>query len=195
MHGLINRSIQCFVKDTYGTERWSEICTRADLGFDDFEALLGYDDALTEAVIAAAEAVLDKDRQAFLEDLGHYLVTNPETDALRRLLRFGGETFVDFIHSLSELHDRGRLALPDLDLPAFEVTEHGPEAFSLDYHWRELGAVVLGVLRAMADEYGALVLMEHFLPAAAGGRDRITIDLLEPAHAEGRSFALRPVSS
>ena len=34
MHGLINRSIQCFLQDTYGAAAWSSIVTAADIGFD-----------------------------------------------------------------------------------------------------------------------------------------------------------------
>ena len=195
MHGLINRSIQCFVRDTYGPENWSAICSRADLDFEDFEALLSYDDAVTEAVLAAASDVLGKDRAPFLEDLGHYLITHPGLDALRRLLRFGGETFVDFLLSLDDLHDRGKLALPDLDLPKFEVRAYSATAFSLIYRWGDLGVVVLGVLRAMADEYGALVLMEHIPPGVQGEHDTITIELLEVAHAAGRRFDLGQVSA
>ncbi|PWE29276.1 heme NO-binding protein [Maritimibacter sp. 55A14] len=190
MHGLINRSIQCFVRDTYGADRWAEVCARAKLESQDFEALLTYDDALTDAVIRAASELLEKERVLFLEDLGHYLVTHPESDALRRLLRFGGETFVDFLHSLEELHDRGRLALPDLDLPRIEMREHGGSSFTLGLCWGDLGPVVLGVLRAMADEYGALVLMEYHASGAHARDEAITIELLETTHAEGRSFAL-----
>lgn len=193
MHGLINRSIQCFVTDTYGTELWASVCAQAGLGARDFEALLHYPDSLTDAIIGSATDILRKERAAFLEDLGHFLVTHPEFFALRRLLRFGGESFVDFLHSLEELHERGKLALPDLDLPEFEVHEHGSNAFSLRYRWGDLGILVLGVLRAMADEYGALVLMEHYAPGAHAEHETITIDLLEAAHAEGRSFELGQV--
>ncbi len=60
-----------------------------------------------------------------LEDLGTYLVSHPNVQGLRRLLRFGGAGFIDFLHSLDELHDRARLAVPDLDLPQLELRDHG----------------------------------------------------------------------
>lgn len=31
MHGLINRSIQCFVQDTYGAELWADVAADAGL--------------------------------------------------------------------------------------------------------------------------------------------------------------------
>jgi hypothetical protein len=50
------------------------------------------------------------------------------------------------------------------------------------------GAVMLGVLRTMADDYGALVLLD--LRPIAPGHDIIDISLVETAFAEGRSFTL-----
>jgi hypothetical protein len=189
MHGLINRAIQCFVRDTYGAEAWSRVCRKAGLGFVEFEAMLRYEDAITERLIDAATRMLAKDRGTFLEDMGTYLVTYPDLDALRRLLRFGGETFVEFLHSLDDLHDRVKLALPDLEVPVFEVREHSPTSFSIALTWETpgLSQMIVGILRAMADDYGALVVLEH---TAAGGRDVIGVSLLVKSYAEGRSFAL-----
>ncbi|MDZ7908979.1 MAG: heme NO-binding domain-containing protein [Gemmobacter sp.] len=117
MHGLINRSIQCFLRDTYGAPVWATIVREAGLGFDSFETMLTYDAALTDAVLEAAARVLGKPRDYVLEDLGTYLVTHENTQAVRRLLRFGGVSFADFLHSLEDLPGRARLALPDIELP------------------------------------------------------------------------------
>ena len=38
MLGLINRSIQCFVRDTYGQDVWAEVAKRAGSATIDFEA-------------------------------------------------------------------------------------------------------------------------------------------------------------
>ena len=74
MHGLINRSIQCFLRDTYGAATWAAVAREARLGFDSFETMLTYDAALTEAVITAATQVLGRPRDSVPEDLGIYLV-------------------------------------------------------------------------------------------------------------------------
>jgi len=190
MHGLINRSIQLFLRDTYGAEAWGMIAAEAELGHDNFEALLSYDYVQTEAVLAAASHHLDSPREMVLEDLGTYLVSHPNVQALRRLLRFGGETFVEFLHSLDELHDRARLAVQDLSIPVLELHEHSAAAFTLlvTHEHAGFGHVMVGVLRAMADDYGALAFLEH-----QGGKDgveSISIELLETGFAEGRDFAL-----
>ena len=94
MHGLINRSIQRFLHDTYGGDTWAQVAADAGLCVQGFEALLSYDDALTEAVLAAASIRLAKPRDAVLEDLGIYLA---HLEPLRRLLRFGGVDYPDFL--------------------------------------------------------------------------------------------------
>jgi len=190
MHGLINRSIQCFLHDTYGAAAWRDIAAAAGLDEAGFEAMLTYDMALTDAVLEAAGAHLNKQREVMLEDLGTYLVSHPNVEALRRLLRFGGASFVDFLHSLDELPDRARLAVPDLTMPALELREHGPGGYTMivKHEHAGFGHVMVGVLRAMADDYGALVLLEY--QGRRDGVETISIELLETRFAEGRHFEL-----
>ncbi|MFN3824741.1 MAG: heme NO-binding domain-containing protein [Pseudorhodobacter sp.] len=190
MHGLINKAIQCYLRDTFGPACWTEIAHRARIGIENFEPMLTYPSAMTEAVLVAACEILRRPRDGLLEDMGTYLVSTPQLEPLRRLLRFGGGDFEEFLHSLEDLPGRGRLALPDLELPDFVLT-------SLDagrYRLRCRGAlpgtghVMMGLLRAMADDYGALALLDH-LGMTEDGED-IAIELLETGFAEGRSFDL-----
>lgn len=193
MHGLINRSIQCFLRDTYGAAVWSDVARSAQLGFDSFEAMLAYDPALTGAVLRAASDVLDRPRDTVLEDLGTYLVSHSNLEPLRRLLRFGGVNFVDFLHSLEDLPERGRLALPDLDLPALALTDLGGGDFEVTVTgmFSGIGHVVTGLLRAMADDYGALVMLDH--AGLRGGAETVTVRLLDQSFARGRRFDLAAV--
>lgn len=190
MHGLINRSIQCFLRDTYGPDVWSDVAREANLGLASFEAMLIYDDQMTVAVIDAAARVLDRPREAVLEDMGTYLVSHHNVEALRRLLRFGGVGFVDFLHSLDDLQGRGRLAVPELDLPQLELIGGDAGLFTLHCRsaWPGAEHVVMGLLRAMADDYGALVLLDHQGMTESGAI--IGITLLDQRFAEGRRFVL-----
>jgi hypothetical protein len=126
--------------------------------------------------------------------LGTYLVSHKNVEALRRLLRFGGVTFEEFLHSLDDLPDRARLAVSDLELPKLELREHAPGMYSLNcssdlqVFGANFGHVMVGLLRAMADDYGALVLLEH--QGGQLGSETISINLLESSFAEGRSFLL-----
>jgi hypothetical protein len=118
------------------------------------------------------------------------LVSHPNVEALRRLLRFGGVSVVEFLHSLDDLPDRARLAVDDLNLPALELREHAANRFSLtcSYPYEGFGCVMVGVLRTLADDYGALVFLEH--QGGDQGVEVIEITLFETAYAEGRTFEL-----
>jgi len=124
MHGLINRAIQSFVRATYGRSCWLRVTEAAELGFVEFEAMLIYDDDVSIRVMDVLSAEIGRPKAEILEDVGTYLVSHPNMEGLRRLLRFGGGTYVEFLHSLDDLSDRVRLAVSDLALPALELREH-----------------------------------------------------------------------
>ena len=187
MHGLVNRSIQRFIRDTYGVAVWDAVARDAGIPPQGFEALLTYDDALTYTVIASASVRLGKPRDAFLEDLGAYLAG---IEALRRLMRFSGVDFSDFILSLDELPDRVRLAVPDLEMPELSVLPVGEGRFRVSCKGAHpgYGAVFAGVLRAMADDYGVLALIDSV--TSAGPEEAVSVELLETRFAAERRFDL-----
>ncbi|WP_372841756.1 heme NO-binding domain-containing protein [Phaeovulum sp.] len=196
MLGLINRSIQRFLGDTYGTPLWQQVAEAASAPADGFEALLPYDDALTFALLDTAADRLGKPRDALLEDLGAFLVT---LEPLRRLLRFGGVDYDDFLMSLDELPARARMALPEIDIPHLALAVAGAGQLTLTVQGRVpgWGLVMSGLLRAMADDYGALALID-LAPTDATDTacDRIMVELLDTSHAHGRQFELaQPVAT
>ena len=190
MHGLINKAIQCFVLDTYGRETWREMAQSAALPVMQFEAMLIYEDTLTEQALDATARFLDKPRTDVLEDIGTYLASHPNVEALRRLLRFGGAHFIVFLYSLADLHDRARLAVDDLELPRLTLVRHTENHYSLlcGAAFPGWGHVLVGILRVMADDYGALACLEH-----CGAKDQtetIDIRLVHTSYAQGRTFVL-----
>jgi len=190
VHGLINWSIEKFVCETYSPAEWENIAASARLGFVGFEALMTYDDQLTFDVLAAASARLKKPQEAILVDLGTFLCSHPKLEAVRRLLRFGGDTFADFLFSLDDLADRVHLALPGLEMPDIELHLNAPGNVTMRCTGAHsgFGHVMVGILQAMADDYGTLALFEHL------GRDQgaefISIQMLNADHAQGRNFDL-----
>jgi len=190
MHGLANKAIQCFYRDTYGQNAWSELVRGLDVPMVQFEPMLSGDAGHTEEVLAGICRVLGKSREAVLEDLGTYLVSHPNVDALRRLLRFGGETFIDFLHSLDDLPGRARLAVDDLVLPELELRDHGGGTYALicASGGTGFGHVLMGALRTLADDYGTLAFLEHH--GESGGDEILSISVVETDFAEGRAFEL-----
>lgn len=190
MHGLILRTLQVYVQDTYGMDAWSRIADEAKLTVPDFEAMLNYDEQIYFAVLEGAERVLSKPSEAFLEDCGTYLVCHPNSEGLRRLLRFGGVDFIEFLHSLDDLPDRARLVVADLDLPDLELRDTTSGQFQLRVARGLPGFahVMVGLLRSMADDYGALALLDY--DGGLRGMHLIDIQVVETAYSEGRDFEL-----
>ncbi|MGB5865175.1 MAG: heme NO-binding domain-containing protein [Sulfitobacter sp.] len=190
MHGLINRSFQNYMCDSYGRDAWLDVAARADVSPPEFEAMLSYDASVTPAVLDAMAAVLRRPRAEVMEDIGTYLVSHPNTEAVRRLLRFGGVNFEDFLHSLDDLPDRARMAVSDLHLPAIEVRSHDAGQYSLlcKGPFAGFGHLMMGLLRVMADDYGVLALLD--LESGKDGHETVQIRLVETDYADGRVFDL-----
>jgi hypothetical protein len=195
MHGLINKAIEGFVCDSFGRPRWQAMCRAARIEVDEFEAMLHYEDTVTGRLLVAVAADIGVPREAVLEDIGTYLVSHPNVEALRRLLRFGGESYVEFLNSLDELPERARLAVDDLNLPALELRGVEENRFTLTsrFSFGGFGYVLIGVLRTLADDYGTLVFLEHLgseTTQAGEVVETIEITVIETAFAAGRSFDL-----
>ena len=190
MLGFINRAIECFIRDTYGDAVWARVTIGAGLSVDRFEPMLHYDSAVADSLILAVASVLDRPRDSILEDIGIYLVSHPHTERLRRLLRFGGVDFIAFLHSLEDLPERGRLALADLDLPELTLLDLGNGVFRLQCRMpiSGIGHVLVGLLRAMADDYGALALIDY--EGQQRGADIVSVHLLDYRFTKGRAFDL-----
>lgn len=186
MDALLLRSLQSYVIDTFGAARWQTVCSRADQTVQSFEPMLRYQPGTADRIALVVADVLGRPVEAVWEDVGIHLVTNPDREGIRRLLRFGGVTFADFLHSLEELPGRARLAMPDLELPDVTLDEVGEDRFDLrcKSHLRATQRVLVGLLTAMADDYGALCLIE---PQAD---DCTSISVLDRRHATARRFDL-----
>lgn len=190
MHGLIVRSFEGFVRNTYGNALWSDIMAELDAGIDSFEPMFHYNNALADQVLELASKRLDKPPPDLLEDFGTYLVTHPASERMRRLLRFGGVNYEDFLTSLEGIAGRARLAVPDLDLPEVNLIDMGRGRYLLSFEPAISGVaqVMLGLLRALADDYGALVLVDH--ADDDDPESGLLVRLLDADFSQGRGFRL-----
>jgi Haem-NO-binding len=186
MDALMLRSLQSYVIDTFATSSWQDICRRAELTTETFEPMLRYDPGTADRIARVAAEVLGRSADTIWEDVGTYLVTNPEREGVRRLLRFGGASYADFLQSLEELPGRARLTMPDLEVPDLTLDEVAPDQFRLrcKSDLRCVQRVLVGLLTAMADDYGVLCLIE------AGEDDWTSIAVLDRRHAKARHFDL-----
>lgn len=162
MLGVVNKAVEEFVITVHGGAVWQEVLRDIGTPGFRFEPMLMYEDEKSYALIRALSKRLSKPQQDILDDIGTYLVTPPNGGALRRLLRFSGSSFDDFLFSLDDLNDRVDLALPDLQLPQIMVIPQTIDRVHVrvSQTWSGFAYVLQGLLRAMADDYGTLVFLD-----------------------------------
>jgi hypothetical protein len=180
MHGLVNRVIEEFARETYGDAVW--VATAVATGIDPrgIEIMGEHDAELTGRLLANLARQHDRSPQDLAEDLGAWVA---QIASVRRLLRFAGGDFTGFMMTLEELRGRGQLVTRDLYLPPLSVapTGQGWEVRS-DCERLWLHAVA-GMLHAMADDYGVLAVIDVEL-----GRIRVDVPMLN--FNAGRPFSL-----
>lgn len=194
MHGLICKSLEVFIRDQHGDNVWDRVVAASGAPVTRFESLRRYDDEMMQEVFVQVFKALNTTNTAVWEDLGHWLCVHPPLEPVRRLIRFSGTGFVDLLYSVGDFHDRTRIALPGLDVPRFRIEEPRPNEFEIHSTWHLEGssAFLTGVLRAMADDYGALALID------AQGRRRenglwletLSVRVFDATFQEPREFAL-----
>lgn len=194
MHGIICKAVEFFVLTRHGEEAWQRVIETAGLGFDRFETVQIYEARTLERTIGAAAIVLKTTPVGLMEDIGTWICTHPPLEPIRRLFRFCGPTFEEMLYGLEEVPERSRLAMPDLDLPELNLIELGDGRFEVVARWAHpgTGAVLLGVLRAMADDYGALAFLEPVQFEQEGDIwvEKIMVSVLDESFAAPREFRL-----
>lgn len=131
MHGLILWIFEAFVRLTYGDQVWEKVLADLDINLQSVEPMFHYDDQIGLSILKHLAIEQGHDRQSLLEDFGTFLVTDARVERVRRLLRFGGVDYTEFLHSLEDLRGRARLAVPDLTLPHIQVDEVQPHCFEV----------------------------------------------------------------
>lgn len=188
---LVNRAIHAFMLESWGKAAWRAAVQEAGISLRVFDLMLDDPVPETRRVLVSMSARLGRSMDCLLEDFGTYLVAHPSWAPLRRLLRFCGTDFRDFLMSLDDLPERVSLALPDIHLPPMSVELAGPDVFHLRIGGGVpgIGPMMMGALRGMADDYGALVLIEAGKDAGDGSVV-VTVRLLDDRHAEAKAFSL-----
>ncbi len=182
MHGMINRGLESFVRRIYGANVWRDVCTFSDLSVHSFEAMLYYDDLITETILDTVGELKNIARADLLEDFGTFIVSEHSSPRVRKLLRLGGETYEEFLYSLEDLQDRVGLAVPDLDLPLLTLEVCSSRKFVVHSESAKIGygPISLGILRAIADSYESFVVIKHSVKVKEDiSIDRFQIEIME----------------
>ena len=189
MHGVVNKALERFTIDTYGFELWKKVVSACPHAVVFYEAMLCYPDQDSYDLLNQLSGFLNKPNADLLEDMGTYLVVHRNQDGFRRLLRFGGADFRDFLFSLNEFNARIDLIMPDLNLPQINVVCGAENQISIRLapSWFEFTYLCIGILHAMADDYGSLISLAHITDT---GSAVIQITLIDDRFAVAHGFKL-----
>lgn len=115
MKSLINRAIEEFLRATYGEDLVQSVADEEAVAVGRLAPLgAGFGTGALER----AAFRLSKPLPEMFEDLGGWMT---RIEPVRRLLRFSGRDFKDFLLRLEELPGRAHLVLPDLEVPRLQV--------------------------------------------------------------------------
>lgn len=179
MNRLIDHALRAFLARTYGPDLARFVADETDV----LRALpeLPVVEFATAGLSRAANYV-SKPTSEMFEDLGAWMT---RIEPIRRLLRFSGRDFHDFLLRLEELPGRSHLVLPRLGVPALTIKAEDRSVWLIMADpapaWQHL---LMGIVRSMADDYGALCVISV---EAAG----IRVDVCDDQFAEGRRFMLQ----
>ena len=170
MYGLVNNGIRTFVVDAHGLETWEEICRKAGVDEAEFDNLTAYDDAHTYALVGAVSETLGVPAEQVLEKFGCYWVGFARSTAVGQLIDQGGESLIERIRGLDEMHERVERLMPHLEPPSFDFTEGEDGRHRLHYHSKRegLAPMVVGLLQGMARESGCGLEIAHVESKADG---------------------------
>ena len=163
MLGVVNKAIEAFVCQRYGDKLWADLLIDLSLPGYEFEAMLTYEDGITYDLIDRLAKRQSKMHQDVLEDI---------------------------LLSLDDLNDRVALALDILEMPLIRVLPLSAEKIHVRVapKWHGFSDVLVGLLRALADDYGALVFMDRL--ADTDQTECIKVILIDHHHSAGTSFDL-----
>ena len=156
MYGLLLDSIQKFLCEKYGEQRWEKIRRRANLKHIWFVTHEVYGEGVLMDLVKAATIELEEDSNMVMRMFGEYFARNIGHYGYARLLRVLGRDLRDFLNGLDDLHEYLRFSYPKMSPPSFFCegeTEHG---LVLHYTTKRSGFLqyVIGQLTTVGRIYG-----------------------------------------
>jgi len=155
MYGLVNKAIEDLVISSAGEAVWQRI--KSSAGLDDLYLLDTsiYPDETTYQLVTAASETLGQSPEEILHAFGRHWVLYTGRQGWATLFAATGESLIDFLGNLNELHARVHTSMPEAQMPEFHLLE-ADEGYILEYHsHREgLAPMVDGILSGLAEQFG-----------------------------------------
>lgn len=155
MYGLINKALRNMIRTQHGEITWQAILKESKVSEDSFITMHRYDDKVTYDLVAASSKILDAPPETCLELFGHYWATVTAPEAYGMLMETTGQSMVDFLENINQLHDRIISTFIGYVPPYFEVDTSSDE-IALRYESQREGLTpfVLGILKGLGERFG-----------------------------------------
>ncbi|KAF8066284.1 Gucy1b1 [Scenedesmus sp. PABB004] len=192
MLGWINLSVQAFITDTFGADKWEEVLTASQVPAT-WVSSCPYSDKVTYDIVVTAAGILGVSVNDALEAYGLYFIQYLSDQGYTKLLAVLGSNLAEFLQNLNNLHLHLSHHWPEMIAPAFRCEEVTPESLVLHYYSSRPGLwpIVRGVLRGMAGTYFKLqgeLRVELLRSREAGDCDHEVFKLSYPYQAQLRGW-------
>lgn len=169
MYGMVNEGIRTYILREFDEQTWQKICKSAGLNQFDFEKMTSYDDGVTYELVGAICDHTGLEAAEVLKIFGEYWVEFAGASNFGHLMRMAGDSFLDRVRGLDDMHERILLSMPHLTPPSFELEETDKSAegqYILRYFSEREGLahMVIGLLHGLAQETGDRIEVNHITP-------------------------------
>ena len=163
MYGMVNEGIRSFIETNFGVEAWQSICNDADIDVKQFERLGSYDDSVTYDLVGAVAKHTNLPAGKVLSVFGEYWVDYAGQSGFGNLLKLAGDSFVERIQNLDDMHERILMTMPNLKPPSFELVEIEEGVYHLSYYSTRpgLAPMVIGLLHGLAEQTEEKISVEQ----------------------------------
>jgi len=165
MYGLIHTALRGMILEV------------SEVPSDAFLTMRSYDDEMTLALIGAASSVLELPADKCLEAFGHYWITNFAPQEYGALLDHTGDSPIEFLQNLDDLHDRISTSFTEFKPPSFRVVINDVRSATVRYVSSREGLTpfVLGILKGLGDRFNTKICIDSIIPLAAESGEQCDI--------------------
>ena len=170
MYGMVNKAFQGMVSNQYGEDKWDEIKNKAGVDSDFFISMEQYPDEVSGKIVGAASEVLEMSPEQFLIQFGEFWITYAANSDYREIFDVSGNTFVELLQNLNDLHTRVGNIMHQLNPPSFKCTDIGNSSLRLHYYSsrKGLAPMVLGLLNGLATRFKTEIDVTHLASSVDG---------------------------
>lgn len=162
MYGIVNKSIESLVTESFGVDKWEAIKESSGVDIDFFISNEPYDDDITYALAAATANEVKITVAEVLITFGEYWILKTGKEKYGNLLEAGGHNLKEFLLNLPSFHNRIMLMYPKLTPPEFKVSNVESNSLHLHYFSKRVGLkdFVIGLMQGLGKLYNTPVNLE-----------------------------------